>query len=186
MWITLLIQAREFKGVGVEWVVLSRGRAVVVTRYQSPVVTEHPAGPVRGIGSGVGCLTDCRRRRERENVTLPVLDGTTRAGPGQRAGCGIEHATGPKSSREVSGHGTLGDVATPFPDPQSQRKEAWSRASPDAVPRSRLQVGPPLVDGRNPSSKPTPAPKRAAAACPGARECSSSSSPSSSSHSCLR
>src|SRR5699024_8010334 len=85
-----------------------------------------------------------------------------------KSAVGIEHAMGPKSSRGERGHGRLGDVATSFPDPQSQRKEAWFRASPEEAPRNRLLAKPPLVDARNRSSKPMPPPKCAVAACPGA------------------
>ena len=122
-----------------------------------------------------------------QEVMVPmVMDASVRGGEAARARvyrrrCGIEHAMRAKSSRCVCGHGRLGDVATPFPDPRSQRKEAWSRASPEEVPRNRLLARPPLVDVRNRSWKPMPPLTCTATACPGAPECSSSSSPSSSS-----
>lgn len=211
MWIALWRRSLFLGGVGVEWAGFGRQLWGISHRSRHDILQERCHVPLTVSDASLLVGEEAAGRAWRyQRVALPARGGRDCGGHSPR-GCsgacrcggqfpaspvcgrlvthgrdrfrGTEHATTLKSSREVSGHGTLGDVATPFPVPRSQRKEAWSRASPDAVPRNRLLARRPRADAPSLSSKPMPPQRCAAVACPGGRECSSSSSRSSSSHS---
>src|SRR5699024_7688745 len=94
----------------------------------------------------VGEATRGRERRQRCAMRGAPAGQRGSPRPARPPEVGIEHARAPKRSPGACGQARLGDVAPPFPDPQSQRKEAWFRASPEEAPRNRLLAKPPLVD----------------------------------------